>query len=105
MAGLAVSLIRQQVAPNGWYRLRTWTTLGDASIWYAANAQCGKWLFAFGVAQVVIALATLLVPVLRDHYSLYAVVNSGISFIGTLIWGTKSVAYAENLPKERLPAT
>lgn len=45
---MAQPLIRRQVGPNGFYGLRVPATLADPTVWYEANARCGRDLQALG---------------------------------------------------------
>lgn len=53
---VALPLIARRVPPNGYLGFRMRATLEDAGIWYAVNANFGKWLFATGLVVTVLSL-------------------------------------------------
>ena len=81
LMALSVPLMREQVAPNSSYGLRTPKSLSDPRIWYAANKACGRALFVAGAATSVAALipispATTQIPWLQLGVMLSSVLSA-----------------------------
>ena len=53
---VALPLITNRVPPNGYLGFRMRATLADAGVWYAVNANFGKWLLATGLVVTVLSL-------------------------------------------------
>ena len=53
---VSIPLIFRWIPPNRFYGLRIPATLGNASIWYDANALSGRHLFELGLAMVALEL-------------------------------------------------
>jgi uncharacterized membrane protein len=51
---LSIPLIFRWIPRNHFYGLRVPATMSDESIWYDANALCGRHLFVLGVVMVVL---------------------------------------------------
>ena len=65
---LSVPLMLRWVPPNRVYGFRVPSTLGHASVWYDANALCGRHMFALGLLMILLEFAlpsAVLGPTLR----------------------------------------
>ena len=64
--GLGIPLILEKVGINDWYGVRTEKTMGDESIWYAANKVAGWDMLMAGCVTLVAALILIF---LKDRFA------------------------------------
>jgi len=94
---LTVPMIRRRVKPNALYGFRIPKTLSDEQVWYDANAYAGRLLFASGAAQVLAAIALVLVPGLRGNLGDYCLVCAAVTVVTLLLAVWLSTRYANTL--------
>jgi uncharacterized membrane protein len=67
---LGAPLVRGKIPPNRWYGFRVRRTLGDPSVWYAANRHAGRWMIVAGIAMIAGAATGYFVPIRPVAYAI-----------------------------------
>ena len=96
--GAAIPLLLRRVPPNHLYGLRVSETLGNAGIWYEANARSARDLLWVGVGTVVAAVALYLLP--WGHPDHYALVVCGLLVAGVIWYCVRGVRIARAVHRE-----
>ena len=81
------------------YGFRVKTTLENEDVWYPANEVAGRWLLWVGIAAVVSALVTYLLPI--PSGGVYASIVGAVVLAGPAVTLLKCFLYLRTLsPKE-----
>jgi hypothetical protein len=99
LVALGLSMACRWVPPNRWYGLRLPATRADHSVWYDANAACGRELVVLGVALLAVALALQRLAGLPDLG--YVAACLGVLALGSLIVVQRGIRVAERLRRAR----
>src|SRR5437762_10983648 len=102
MCVLAVPLMRRRIKPNGLYGLRVPATFADEWVWYEANARSGRDLLVLGAAELALALFLPLFP--NVTFLVYALSNTVLLGVGTLVFAAVGWVRANSLLKKRRSA-
>ncbi len=84
LVGASVPMILRLVKPNPWYGFRTPRTLGDESLWYAANAYSGRLLLFVGVLWLLAVVGLRFVPGIGTNVEVYTTVCGVLLVLGLL---------------------
>jgi hypothetical protein len=93
--GLGWPLARSRVGPNSWYGLRVGETMANETVWYEANAICGREFVGFGWGTLVLAVGLFFVP--WGSPDLYATVLVVVHVVGVLVVAGRGMATARDI--------
>ena len=95
---LGVPLLKRKIAPNFAYGLRISATLNNQTIWYEANARCGRDMILAGVCIAIVAIAVFL---LRVPMNLAAWINLGFMAVAVIASGLRGFWTARSLARRQ----
>ena len=95
LIGLSIPLILGKVPPNVWYGFRIRLTLDNPDTWYAVNTWAGRRLFAIGLATLVAALVSLLIP--GPFLRWYSLILAALLVVGIGLLLVLGIRYARDL--------
>lgn len=96
---LAIPLMLRRVGPNGWYGLRVRATFADESVWYDANAMCGRDMLIVGTVQLALALFT---PLAAVSELAYVAINGFVTLAGAIVIAVVGWRRANRMLRRRL---
>lgn len=91
---LAIPLLKRRIPRNGWYGLRTPSSLSSDAVWYEANARSAVDLLRLGV---VVASSAVVLGLAGLHPGIQVSINTGVLLVGVVVYAGRGILIARRL--------